>query len=456
MKKFFIGIVAVMAIFALVAPAPAIMKITSQGYYKVSGIYISNNPIDNHSDSNDWYNMEMIVEPVLHINDKVRIHSQISILERNYTSADRDATAGNLYATDAAQSKYNVFGDEQNNFWVQRLYMAAEVMGGFLTVGRMSGGAFGYAWGDSESNADRIKYVRRFGMVTLVGVYEKSRELDGGQQAPRLGNLATDPSWDASDNDTDSYGLAAVVPLGKMGLLRFLSWNIRDGNPKGKRGITDSDPNWGHLLWLCTGLNLGTLKIDTEINYSYREDKSVLLPNGKKKDVTNTQWSFWGEVGVTPGPFEVYGGGFYIQGEDSQDVNNDDRVAGYWSVGRNFEPTLLLFSEDMGLLYGIQGLANGSIGNSGIWEIHARAGYKLTDTMKLTGILQYVSLAEMEINNVDKEVGYEFDMGFEWKFMPNVTYMIEGAYFSPGDYFKDTFPDDQSVYGVRNTIRVEW
>jgi hypothetical protein len=40
--------------------------------------------------------------------------------------------------------------------------------------------------------------------------------------------------------------------------------------------------------------------------------------------------------------------------------------------------------------------------------------------------------------------------------MPNVTYIIEGAYFAPGDYFKDTFNSDEEVYGVRNTIRVEW
>jgi hypothetical protein len=454
MKKFLIGIVAVMAVFALAAPAPAIMKITSSGFFEVKGMLISGNPIEGSSRENDWYNMQMIVEPTLHINDHLRLHSQVAILERNWSGT----APGDQYAN-AAQSKYNIFDNQQNNFWVERMYLAYDqLFGGTLTVGRMSGGAFGYAWGDNETNADRIKYVRRFGVVTLGGVYEKSFEIDGGQVAPRLENLQTDPTqdWTASDNDTDAYGIFWVVPLGKYGLYRGLSYNIRDGNPQGKRGITDGSPNWTYLWWTDVGLNFGMLKIDFAWDVGYRKDKSVQITPTKTEDVDYWQNTVWGEVGITPGPFELYGGGFWLQGEDSKDPKEDSRVGNFWNVGMNYEPNLLLFSEDMGLLYGFRGLPNGSIGTSGIRELHVRGGYKLTDTMKLTAVWDYVWLDQMEINNVDDAIGWEFDMGFAWKFAPNLTYIIEGAYFAPGDYFNDRYNESNDVYGVRNTIRVEW
>jgi len=456
MKKFLIGIVAAMAIFALAAPAPAVMKITSQGYMEVNGIYISNNPINNDSRANDWYNMEMIVNPMLYINDNVRIISEVRIMERNWSGSGFGNSTGNQYATGAAQQKYDIFDNQQNDFWVSKLYMAFPLMGGHLYVGRMPGGSYGYAYGDSDTNADRIKWVGKVGPVTLVGVYEKSAELDGGQQAPRAGNLTGDPSWDTSDNDVDAYGIGWVVPLGKWGLYRGLSYNLRYGNPQAlNAATTDHSPNWRYLWWTDVGLNFGMLKIDFAWDISWAKIKDMQLAT-KTDDVTYWQQTVWGEVGVTPGPFEVYAGGFWLPGEDSKDGNEDTRIGAFWNVGRDYEPNLLLFSEDMGLLYSTAGVPNGSIGSSGLRELHVRGGYKLTDTMKLTAVWDYVWLDQMEISGVDDAVGWEADLGFAWKFMPNVTYMIEGAYFSAGDYWKDTYGDNESVYGVRNTIRVEW
>ncbi len=86
MKKILFGLTALFALVAFVAaPAAADLKLTSKGYMQVQGMYMSGNPGDDNSRSNDWYNMEMIVNPVLHINDKVRIFSEIRIMERNYS-----------------------------------------------------------------------------------------------------------------------------------------------------------------------------------------------------------------------------------------------------------------------------------------------------------------------------------------------------------------------------------
>ena len=123
---------------ALAAPAMADLKVTSKGYMQVQGLTLSNGVFEKDpltgqyfDKSNSWYNMEMIMEPILHINDKVRIFARFRMMERNYSGT----AAGELYATDAAQREYSIFGNEQNNFWMDRLFLTFPLFTGPSTWG---------------------------------------------------------------------------------------------------------------------------------------------------------------------------------------------------------------------------------------------------------------------------------------------------------------------------------
>jgi hypothetical protein len=77
------------------------------------------------------------------------------------------------------------------------------------------------------------------------------------------------------------------------------------------------------------------------------------------------------------------------------------------------------------------------------------------------GIAAYAELHE-DGANPDGELGWEIDLGFEWKFLPNISYRAEAAYWAVGDYF-ETDPstylatqDTQDVYGFRHTVRITW
>ena len=186
MKKVLFGLTALFAVVAfMVAPAAADLKLTSKGYFQVQGLLLDGNPIDDKSRTNDWYNMEMIITPTLHINDKVRIHSQVRIMERNYSGTGAGDSYGN---GNEANSRYSIYGDSQNNFWVERLYVSLPVMNGDLRIGRMSGGTWGHAFGDTEQNRDRVLYIGKpfGGDVTVVFLpIEKLYENDGGLNAPK-------------------------------------------------------------------------------------------------------------------------------------------------------------------------------------------------------------------------------------------------------------------------------
>lgn len=107
-KTFILSLVSLALVAFIAAPAVAELKLTTKGYMKVQGVWTSGGPTDSTEVSNAWHNMEMIIKPIFHINDKVRIFSQIRIMERNWSG-----DAGRFYVSDAAEDKYNIFGDEQ-------------------------------------------------------------------------------------------------------------------------------------------------------------------------------------------------------------------------------------------------------------------------------------------------------------------------------------------------------
>ncbi len=295
-----------------------------------------------------------------------------------------------------------MFGNDQNNFWVNRLWLSLNVFNGDLRIGRMSGGNWAHPFGDSDQDRDRVLYIGRpfqegflKNITWVILPIEKRNERDGGQRAPRVNNLTSDPSWDAADNDQDAYALGFVIPIGKMVLFRPLYYGIRDGSGNFYLDGGSDGPNWAHIFLNGLDFNFGAFKINTEIDYAFAKfRKRYHGRRARERHRRVPQFSVWGEASYTTGPFMIAAGGFYIQGDDN-DVNDpndadDDRVAPYGNVGNVYEPTLLMFSEDMGLFYASGGVPNGSYGNSGYQSFFVRGSYNLTDTMKLSAIWQYL------------------------------------------------------------------
>lgn len=454
MKKF-IGILAVLAVaVAFTTPAMADVKFTSKGYMDVTGILAKKNIIDvdatTKADStNAWYQMEMIIDPTLAINDKVKIHARITVLERHmsgaYTNSNNLGTNGANYRSEPAGG---------NEFWVERLWMAFPLFGGELRVGRMSGGSWAYPFQDNDDNRDRILWIGRLGgsPFTLVGVIEKLGEGDGGSY------LTTSPagsSWTNSASDTDAYALGAILPFSKNIIYRPLIYFINSQQ-------TDTKT---YLFLNGLMLNFGVFKLDAEINYRWG---TTTVPS-PGQDIDYAQFTGWVEGTFMLGPAELGVGIFYLQGEDENaTVSNPERNS-LWGTGQEFEPSLLLFSEDIGLLFNTSGVSNASIGTSGYEAAYVKAGFKLSDTMKVRAIFVYLNANEMlagsaadGVGTADDHIGMELDVGFEWQFMPNIKYVFEAGYLKAGDYFKDrygaTVAEDitNDPYGCRHMLVITW
>jgi hypothetical protein len=455
MKKLIIGLVFAMAAVAfVVSPAMADIKMTTKGYMQVQGLFLSGLPVekDGYEGSNNWYNMEMVIEPTLHVNDKVRIHAQIRMMERNFSGA-----AGDTYGGTENNSKYDVWGDKQNNFWLERLYMSFNLWGGTMSVGRMSGGNWANDFGDLDQNRDRILYVRRFGPFTLLGLIEKLDENDGGLQPPRWNNMSN-TSYTTVDEDTDAYAIGAVLPFSKQIVLRPLYYHIRYGNGKYLLPASNGDPVSYHVFLLGAIFDFNVVRFETEIDYRMRD-----VDRTTGGELSYESFAVWGGLDFNVGPLKAGLSGFWMKGGDDSPSGNDRTFSS--GTGNRFQPLLLMFSEDMGLFYASGGVSNGStIGEtSGYVCLYAPITFKISDAMSIGGAIGYLQADKMLNGSkvgggkADDELGWEFDLTFKWKFMDNISYIMDAGYFITGDYFKDASGlSTQDIYGVRNTIKIEW
>ncbi len=462
MKRFFLGLAVVAVALCIAAPAMADIKFTSKGYMDVKGIFLNKNILDSgagdadkNESSNAYYKMKMIIEPTFHVNDKVRLHSKVTVMERYWRGghgAENDTTGFGV--TGGRGGNYRA----EHNFWWEQLYVSFPVFDGTLSVGRMSGGAWAFPFQDSESNRDRIKYVRKVGNITLLGLIEKLGEGDGANPPWLTLNPATGDSFTNSFSDTDAYAVGAVVPFSKDIVWRPLVYYIHH-----EQAAAASS---GYTLYISNalGFKMGPFFFDGELNYWNRKWDNFFNPGDLKGD----QWAGWVDTGMNFGPAQFAVGGFYLQGQNKAAAtpnNNGDKRRALSTTGEEFQPLLLLFSEDVGLLWSTSGVPNGSFeaNSSGYQAFYARASYKLTDTMTFKGIYGYLKADKMVKANVSKTLGHEIDLCFEWKLMDNLTYVIEGGYLIAGKYFEE-FPKahgattdlSNDVYGMRHMLVISW
>jgi hypothetical protein len=480
MKKFFLIFVVAMAVVALTAPAMADMKVTTKGYMQVQGLTTDNNIVDRNiggarfDSTNSYYNMEMIIEPTFHINDKVKIHNKIRIMERNFngTAAGQNylnAGASGSGVGGGAYNHYRLYGNATNNFWWEHCYMSFPLWGGTMYVGRMSGGDWAYPFTDLDQDRDRIKYVKRFTPWLLgLAVIGKRAENDGGLLAPNgaAAPVAGTTGFEQGGADQDGYALAAVITPSKNLAIKPLFYWIKQSSTTAPGATNQMDVFQfvPAVMW-----KIGPFRLDAEYVWV-----GGSIDRRAAKDIDINQDAIWLQGTLTFGPAELSLAYFWIEGNDQRPGTLNPDAKTWATVGATFQPLLLLFSEDMGFLWNSPGLPNGSAnglgaGVSGFQAAYMTGTYKISDSMKISAALGYVEADEMvrgshwNGGSADDEIGWELDFSFAWKFMPNVTYSIDMGYLWTGDYYdtsvvftNGTFKPSENVFGIRHGLRVEW
>jgi hypothetical protein len=427
MKKFLIVMTTVLVALAFAMPAAsADFKMTWSGVMEVRANLISNDvvtPKANDS-TNAWYYQKLVIEPVFHINDKVRIHNKVTIMERTWNGAPNEAGVAGNYS-------FN------HNFWWEQCYLSFPLFDGHLYVGRMSGGGWAYPFMDDPDNRDRIKYVRKVGHMVLLGVIEKLSEADGA-----MAGMGGGAGFATADTDIDAIAVGAIIPFSKNVVFKpLLYWVNYGGSSAG--GVYSGGAN-KYLTLNGLMIKAGNFQFDTEIDYIWGDGRSLVLSPDPEGDFDWKQLMFWAQGKFTFGPGELALGLWYIQGDDKV----DDELNTSYGMGNDFQPLLILTGEDASLLGDINGggTRNGAgvagvQGSTGMWAGYLSGAYKISDVHKLSAILGYIQADTVDqfvgINGKkpDKEFGWEFDLGLDWQLMPNLTWTNTMGYLFTGEFF---------------------
>jgi hypothetical protein len=377
MKKFFIGLLAVMFVAgAAYAGAP---DMDFSGMINTRGQYFSNDDAVTE-DSGDYmiYDMEFDADLNIKASDKSGVFLNFEIHDESWleTPGGSDDKTGDDQIAFKRAFGYHTFGT-----------------GTKVEFGVLTGAAFGTAFGDNGDGRYRVKFTHPTDVGVFVGVLEKNQE---------NGPAATD-DYDAEADDSDLYAVAYVAPFGDLtfqGLGVYALVNIGDADA----GDPDATDEEADLALTIVSLNLlgslGAIGFETEFmykNYSYdtefdAEDYSVFgfYANG---------WTMMDAMKVGA---QIAYGSF-----------DDDAQAGF-GFGEDYTPT-------------IGGADAFTVGASGLSEynavtlLNAYLDYGLSEEMNVGGSLTYW-MSNSKDNAWEDATGYEVDVLFGWKLSDTTKY----------------------------------
>jgi hypothetical protein len=342
--------------------------------------------------------------------------------------------------------------------------------------------------------------------MVLIGFIDKIIEADavpGGARggfylaAPGTQRLTFNPRrgdiWSNADSDLTGYGVAAVIPFSRNVVFRplFYYFDVDIGVPPVlivtgdlPAGVGQSAESHGYIFIFnpALGIKAGIFTFDIEYRLRHMSLTKAGFQSNQWHDWSASQHILWAEVGVHPGPFSFTLAGLWLQGSGREAQWHDDG-RGWWNTkslqrtGMDFQPQLLLFSEDIGLLWDTWGVPNGTWGMSGYRYVYGTASYKINDTMKLmasygaiwadkmvrgaslraTGAARRARWFDRD-QTPDTFIGAELDFGFEWQFMDNLKYVGEVGMLWPGGYWDSIsqFNGAHTVFGMRHMLVINW
>jgi hypothetical protein len=399
--------------------------------------------------------MRLQVEPVFHINDNLRIHNKVTVMERNWGgNVDYVVTPGTYDANNPYSAGGPVGGNYSyaHNFWWEQCYLAFPLMDGTLTAGRMSGGEWAYPFMDDPENRDRIKYVKKVGHNVILGVIEKLSEEDGG------GALASSSSdFLQSNADVDAYAVGAVIPLSKDIIFKPLIYYV-NYQADALSSFTTAYKYGADKYLTLNGIMVksGNFKLDAEIDYIWGAINGA--PGSPDTDWKQLLW--WFDAGITQGPTELALGAWYVQGDKSATDNESNTIYG---MGNEFQPLLIMTGDRANLLNdhdatnatGV-GVDNGSSGKSGMDAFYLRGTHKMNDTTSMRFIWGMIRADEMQ-NGYDKDLGMEFDVGVDLQLVDNLKYSATLGYMWTGDYYNEAnTKETNNVYMIQHGVKIEF
>jgi len=417
MKKFAVVAVVLCVAFMMAVPASA-LEITTDGYYRARWLAAYNaKAADKASDNaaNSFGDMRLRVNNQFKVNDNLELRTRFRALNgHEFGGSDNGKT----------------------NFDWERAWITARFNFGIMEVGRMSGGAWGLAFGDSESDFDRVKFTIPVGPVALLLIYQKSAEADGGSDGYNNG-------FGTSDSDADTFYPAINWKAENM------SAGVLGAYTSGK---TASDIGAGayksdtYAVIPYFNGKFGPFGLMAEGRWNFGTANDYYDKSLKDKDSTAWQFNVEGNFDFGIGTAEL--GYAFTSGQNSKSKDQEGIT-----LGDDWEKMYILTGStgpisDPGALggYGNWSATGGNL--NGLSMIYGGATFKPMEALSVGALLAYAKADKTE-SGQKNDVGFEVDVFAVYTIFDNLTNTFKVSYLDAGDYFKGSKYD--AGYAARNS-----
>jgi len=391
MKKFTIIGLAVCLAFALAAPAMAVDADFSGSYY-VRGSYVSHWNLDDKSASNAYMDMRFRLQTVFKVNDILSVTTRFDALD------------------DKVWGDSDEYGEDID---FDRAYMTIKAPIGTFAIGRMKAKVWGTSFLDSETEADRIKYVKKIDNLTLLAIFQKNTEED-----------ADAVLFDVSDQDSDTYYLLGKYKMENItpGLLLAFT--------NDKTTSTQTTHTYCAIPYFVS--KFGPLAIQGELAYKWGETEF----DSGTTDLDIKKLAYNLEATYNFGPASVMAGYAFVSGDD--DGITDNETSAYGGVGDDWGKLFILTTTDVGVLEKLGDIGNlAHTGNNGAKIIYGGANFSPLDNLELGVVVGQADADEIPAAMSEDDYGTEYDLTLNWQIYDNLTYSAVAAFLDAGDLYKE-------------------
>jgi hypothetical protein len=449
MKKFWLVLLSLGLIMAFSASAFAV-DVKFSGEYDIAGLYLNKIAVDNgfegwvgdvgsHNPSTDFYYQRLRIGTDFIVAPCLKLVTQFDAMDRIWGGA-----RGGNFPAGASDNTGGTGGtrEESENFVMNLAYVEYISPIGLFRVGYQKDWCWGTVWGDRSNGmpAGQILYMVPVGLFTIAANYAK--EASNRASAVTTSSVVT-------DNDFDSYRIAAVYGLGKKieagGLLMF------------NRNAVDKDlaPGYANLvdLWYLIPYfkaQLGPVALQGELAWGFGNVK--MEDNILGYDMTIDTLSVFLDATANLGMVYVGGSFAYVSGQDPNQTSKIQTGLGN-TGGLDWNPCLILFNTELDYWAGNIGGHSGSVVNgemANAWFFQGRVGVKPIPQLDTMLSVSYATVDKKTVPYDDwyapttgSSYGVEVDVTGTYKITNNLSYMLGVGYLFTGDYFKGT---NQSPY----------
>jgi hypothetical protein len=442
MKRFWLVLLSLGLIVAFSTTSFAQVDVKFSGEFVAGGLYMDKTGLvkDEGNPSTAFYFQRLRLNTVFTVSPGLMLTTRMDIMERAWGAARSDVPLETTNDILSAGTRA-----ENENIAIDLAYLTYVSPIGMFSAGYMIDGAWGTKFGDSSLPTGKVTYTIKQGPV-IVG-------LQTGKNNERSYTRINDTL--ASDRDSSFYTAFAVFAW-KTGQVGLLGKYIREAGNRGAMQGSGFGPlfdDGGYVMNVgvltpYVKAKVGPVALEAQVYWAYGKIKwddapYYLLPPipqaaGLGDDIDINNLSAYVDAVADLGMFYVGGTLAYVSGNDPGTA--DKMEGGLLSGGLDWNPTLILFNNDLNYWAGAQAAYDGTTAVgvlSNAYFAKVRAGVRPIEKLDIGLAVAYAHADKtLTVAHVDRDYGWEVDVTATYKITNNLSYMLGAGYLFTGNYYK--------------------